>query len=130
MYGFTYHLYMSISEIKKVFSHLGFALQCPVCSTRYNLKNVKIIESYEEKQDGSLFVCVHSDCQKCSSSVMFNIDIFGSEIYSMGMLTDLTHEDSKKFQKFDSITADDCIVVHESLQDFNGDFIGQINSKN
>lgn len=66
---------------------------------------------------------IHSDCQKCKSSVMFNIDINGPDIFTVIAKTDLTAKDSDKFIELPSLNVDDCIAVHNSLQGFNGDFI-------
>jgi hypothetical protein len=66
---------------------------------------------------------VHSDCYKCKSSVMFNIDINGPEVYSVGMLTDLTSIDTSKFSKLKPITSNEIIALHQNLKKFDGDLV-------
>jgi hypothetical protein len=110
-------------DFKKVIGWLGFILRCPICGFKYNLDNTQVLESKQEDADGAARILIHSDCQKCKSSVMFNIDIDGPEIFSVGMVTDLTRRDSTKFSKLSAINTDDCIKIHQGLQGFNGDFV-------
>ena len=77
--------------------------------------------SDEMSAEGRLLI--HSDCQKCKSSVMFNIDINGPDIFTVIAKTDLTSKDSAKFSRMPSLNIDDCIEVHSSLDGFHGDFI-------
>ncbi len=110
-------------DFKKVIGWLGVMLRCPVCSIKYNLEGIKVIDSEQDDISDDARILIHSDCQKCKSSVMFNIDITGPEIFSVGMITDLTSKDSSKFSKYNPISSDDCIQIHRGLQAFNGDFV-------
>lgn len=110
-------------DFKKVISWLGYILRCPVCGFKYNLENTQVLESQQEEASGAARLLIHSDCVKCKSSVMFNIDIDGPEIFSIGMITDLTRPDSRKFADLDPITTDDVINIHKGLKAFNGDFV-------
>src|SRR5947209_2611861 len=109
---------MKLMDLKKILVWLGGVLRCPVCGFKYNLDNTKIIETIHGEIEYSAQVVIHSDCQKCTSSVMFNIDINGPEVFSVGMITDLTSSDSAKFRSFQPLTLNDCIRVHESLSKF------------
>lgn len=110
-------------DLKKVLSWLGFMLHCPVCNVKYDFSNIKIIDSQQDEQTAEARLLIHSDCKKCKSSVMFNIDINGPDIFTVIAKTDLTSKDSDKFSTFPSLNIDDCIQVHRSLKRFNGDFI-------
>ena len=110
-------------DFARVLSWLGFVLRCPICSHKYMLEHTHIVDTAQDDEVGDTRILVHSDCQKCKSSVMFNIDIHGTDIFSVGMVTDLTSQDSTKFSKMDPLTSDDCIIVHKSLKSFNGDFV-------
>ncbi|HEX3095516.1 MAG TPA: hypothetical protein VHQ20_00165 [Patescibacteria group bacterium] len=110
-------------NLKKVLAWLGFMLHCPVCNVKYDFSNIKIVDSEHDEQSAEAHLLIHSDCQKCKSSVMFNIDINGPDIFTVIAKTDLTSKDSDKFSKFPSLNIDDVISVHSGLNHFNGDFI-------
>ncbi len=116
-------------DLRKVLSWLGFVLHCPVCNVKYDLSNIKVLDSDQEEGTSEARLLIHSDCQKCKSSVMFNIDINGPEVFTIIAKTDLTSRDTTKFLDFPAIDIDDCIKVHQSLQRFNGDFIKAFNGK-
>ncbi len=114
---------MKNMDFKKVIGWLGIMLRCPICNVKYNLENIKVIDSTQDELSEDARILIHSDCEKCKSSVMFNIDIDGPEVVSVGMITDLTSKDSSKFSKYGPISADDCIVIHKTLKRFNGNFV-------
>jgi len=120
---------MKPMNFKKVLVWLGGVLRCPVCGFKYNLDNTKIIESKQTESENSAQILIHSDCQKCTSSVMFNIDINGPEVFSVGMITDLTSQDSAKFSKLEPLSLNDCIQVHKNLSEFKGDFVKLLSVK-
>lgn len=110
-------------DLKKVLTWLGFMLHCPVCNVKYDFSNIKILDSEQDEQTAEARLLIHSDCHKCKSSVMFNIDINGPDIFTVIAKTDLTSRDSAKFSKVPALNVDDCIAMHSSLKNFNGDFI-------
>ncbi|MDQ3018548.1 MAG: hypothetical protein M3Q64_01615 [bacterium] len=109
-------------DLKKMLGWLGFMLHCPVCNVKYDLSNIKILDSEQDDTSSEARLLIHSDCQKCKSSVMFNIDINGPDVFTVIAKTDLTSKDNVKFSLFPALNADDCIQIHESLQLFDGDF--------
>ncbi len=112
---------MAISY-KKMMELLSFILHCPVCSNKYTADQTSIIESGEvEKYDRGAMV-VHTDCERCKSSVVFNISLEGPEIFSVGMVTDLTSADAKKFREQGGVLTDEVIEFHDFLETFDGNF--------
>ncbi len=109
-------------DFKKVLAWLGLILRCPVCSQKYDLGKIDLLESGHD-EEGETHLLIHSDCGRCKSSVMFNIDINGPEVYSVGMITDLTSKDSTKFSKYRPLDINDCINIHSGLKKFQGDFV-------
>ncbi|MGE5392587.1 MAG: hypothetical protein ACM3NH_02490 [Candidatus Saccharibacteria bacterium] len=109
-------------DYKKIMEWLSRILRCPVCGQRYNLEQTKIIDS----KDDTLFtggnLLVHTDCERCKSSVVFSIAVDGPEIFSVGMVTDLTSADTSKFKNAVPITTDEVLATHQFLMDFDGDF--------
>ncbi|HMQ01509.1 MAG TPA: hypothetical protein PKD79_00335 [Candidatus Doudnabacteria bacterium] len=116
-------------DIKRVLNWLGFMLQCPVCSTKYQVSNIKVLDSYQEEEIPEANLLIHSDCHKCKSSVMFNIDISGHDIFTVIAKTDLTKKDSARMNNLPALMLDDCITIHETIQSFDGDFIKAFRTK-
>ena len=110
-------------DLKKVLTWLGFMLHCPVCNAKYDFSSIKVMDSETDEQAVEAHLLIHSDCQKCKSSVMFNIDISGADVFTVIAKTDLTGNDNDKFSELPSLNIDDCIAVHNGLRSFNGDFI-------
>lgn len=110
-------------DFKKVISWLGLVLRCPVCQVKYNLQEIQVLETQADVVENEARILIHSDCKKCKSSVMFNIDIAGPEIFSIGMITDLTSKDSAKFSKYNPISTNDVISIHKTLKEFKGDLV-------
>jgi hypothetical protein len=98
-------------------------LKCPICGAKYNMDKTRVVESEQDEAYGEARVLIHSDCGKCKSSVMFNVEIRGPEVFSVGMVTDLTGQDSSKFNKLGPIRANDVIGIHQAIRDFKGDFV-------
>ena len=110
-------------DIKKMMEWLGYVLKCPICGHKYNLSNTEIIDSEQDETFGEARILMHSDCAKCKSSVMFNVEIRGPEVFSVGMVTDLTGADSSKFKKKRPISADDVLSIHQEIRGFQGNLI-------
>ena len=110
-------------DFKKVMQWLGYILKCPICGFKYNLSNTQVIDSQQDETYNEAKILIHSDCQKCKSSVMFNVEIRGPEVFSVGMVTDLTGTDSSKFQNRAPLTINDVILIHKEIRSFHGDFV-------
>jgi len=109
-------------DIKKIIEWLSYILRCPVCGQKYNIDQTRIIESKEGKPNTSDNMLVHTDCSHCRASVVFSITIDGPEIFSVGMITDLTSQDTSKFRNKVPVTPDEVLAAHQFLKDFDGDF--------
>ena len=108
---------------KKIIELLAYVLHCPVCNTKYTAEQTNIIgaeEGTEKFEDSSMLV--HTDCVRCQSSVVFNISLEGPELFSVGMVTDLTSDDAKKFKEAENITSEDVLAFHDYLRRFDGNF--------
>lgn len=116
-------------DFKRIIEWLSFILKCPVCSAKYNLQNTRIIETKEERLGMGATLLIHTDCEKCKSSVVFSIAIDGPEIFSVGMVTDLTSSDTSKFKKRKPISSDEVLATHQFLSQFNGDFRSALKQK-
>lgn len=116
-------------DFKKVMEWLGYILKCPICGFKYNLGNTHVVESHQDEVFGEAHIVLHSDCTKCKSSVMFNVEIRGPEVFSVGMVTDLTSGDSNKFRNKQPLTANDVIGIHKEIRGFKGNLIDLLAKK-
>lgn len=116
-------------DFKKIVEWLGIILKCPICSAKYDLGKTQIIESEQDDAYNEARILIHSDCAKCKSSVMFNVEIRGPEVFSVGVVTDLTGKDSSKFKKLAPIHVNEIIGMHKELKTFKGDFITALTQK-
>ncbi len=91
---------------------------CPLCETNYNPMEARVLG---EKEDGHL---LHIRCKKCWNSILALVLVSNAGVSSVGLITDLTFEDVRKFAVHDApVTTDDVIGVHQLLeQDGNGSF--------
>src|ERR1043165_840358 len=112
---------MAKFDIQKIVAWLSQILRCPVCGQKYDLEKTRVIEGDEKPTIGGSLL-VHTDCEKCKSSVMFSIAIDGPEIFTIATVTDLTSEDTVRFKDKDAITPDEALAVHQFLTDFDGNF--------
>jgi|SRR5579872_289268 len=108
-------------DLQKVMQWLSYVLKCPVCGYRYNLERTKIIDTKQLENQANLLI--HSDCSQCKSSVVFSISIQGPDIFSIGMITDLTSNDTKKFSDANPISTNDVLDIHNFLRKFDGDLV-------
>lgn len=83
---------------------------CPVCDTSYNPMEARVIE---DRGDQHL---MHIRCKKCAHSILALVLTSGMGVSSMGLLTDLTHEDVLKFRDAPPLVLDDVIGFHEYLE--------------
>ena len=93
------------------------------------MDKTRVVDSEQNEAIGEAWVLIHSDCQKCKSSVMFNVEIHGPEVFSVGMVTDLTGQDSARFQKLEPISSNEVLGIHQALKTFKGDFISSFTQK-
>ncbi|MBI2607268.1 MAG: hypothetical protein HYW51_00340 [Candidatus Doudnabacteria bacterium] len=113
-------------DFQKIIEWLAHILRCPICGHRYNLEQTKIIDSKENRPALGANLLVHTDCDRCKSSVVFSIAVDGPEVFSVGMVTDLTSSDTHRFKNSKSLSADDVLAIHQFLTASDGDFISAL----
>ena len=85
---------------------------CPLCETNYNPMEARVLG---EKEDGHL---LHIRCKKCWNSILALVLVSNVGVSSVGLITDLTFEDVRKFcDRTTEVTVDDVIEVHNLLAD-------------
>ena len=106
-------------ELNKVMAWLAEKMRCPLCGYQYNLGGIRIVPKVNTP---GREVMVHTDCGKCDCSLLFALDVRGGEVFLVGVVTDLTHEDALKFQNMKSLGSDEIIDWHYFWNTFDGDF--------
>lgn len=59
---------------------------------------------------------LHLRCQKCSSSILALVLLSPAGVNSIGLLTDLSFEDVRRFKSGNSVNTDDVLKVHEMME--------------
>lgn len=112
---------MNKFDFKRIIEWLSHLLRCPVCGYRFSMEQTKIIDSKDDK-NASANLLIHTDCDRCKSSVVFSIAVDGPEVFTVGVVTDLTSSDTTKFKNSEPLTSDDVLAAHQFLSNFDGDF--------
>ncbi len=97
---------------------------CPLCETNYNPMEARVLG---EREDGHL---LHIRCKKCWNSILALVLVSNAGVSSVGLITDLTYDDVRKFSSREtSVSTDDVIAVHQLMTDDGGeepDFIDAV----
>ena len=87
-----------------------FVSRCPFCSAEYDLEGAKIIG---EEEDSTM---IYVTCSECESSIVAIVAMSGMGIVSLGLVTDMTAEDTKRFACSKGISGDELLTVYELLK--------------
>lgn len=85
--------------------------RCPFCSADYDLDGAQVIG---EENDATM---VYVTCSDCESSIIAVVAMSGLGIVSLGLVTDMTAEDTKRFTGVGSMTSNDLLSIYELLKD-------------
>ncbi len=85
--------------------------RCPFCSADYNLDSAQVIG---EENDATM---VYVACSECESSIVAVVAMSGLGVVSLGLVTDMTAEDTKRFVGASSMTSNDLLSIYELLKD-------------
>jgi hypothetical protein len=91
--------------------HLRLISYCPLCNTHYNPGEANILE----EKDGTHLI--HIECRRCKSSIVAVVITGGIGVSSVGLITDLTAEDVRKFKNKGSVSEDDVIEAYQRIQE-------------
>ena len=92
--------------------------RCPLCRCTEQELETKIVG-----QDGQTRL-LHLNCHQCGNSLLALVLVSGAGISSIGMLTDLTFEDTVRFKCTRLVSEDDILDVHHALAE--SDFLQQL----
>ena len=83
---------------------------CPLCESSYNPRQARVLG---EKEDSHL---LHIQCGNCSNAIIALVLISAVGVSSVGLVTDLDHEEVNRFKGAPAVSTDDVIEVHDILQ--------------
>lgn len=90
---------------------MHFVSRCPFCSAEYDLDGAKVIG---EEDDATV---VYVTCSRCESSIVAMVAMTGLGIVSLGLVTDMTAEDTKRFFGSRAVTSNELLKVYEILKE-------------
>lgn len=91
--------------------NVHFVSRCPFCSAEYDLDGARVIG---EEEDATV---VYVTCSKCESSIIAMVAMTGLGIVSLGLVTDMTAEDTKRFFGGKEVTSDELLTIYELLKE-------------
>ena len=87
-----------------------FVSRCPFCSAEYDLDGAKVIGEEDES------TMVYVTCSECESSIIAIVAMSGLGIVSLGLVTDMTEEDTKRMMEDKAVSGDDMLNLYELLK--------------
>lgn len=84
--------------------------RCPFCSAEYDIEGAKVIG---EEEDSTM---IYVTCSECESSIVAIVAMSGLGIISLGLVTDMTAEDTKRFMKEKNVSSDELLNIYELLK--------------
>lgn len=91
--------------------NMHFVSRCPFCSAEYDLDGAKVIG---EEEDATV---VYVTCTRCESSIVAMVAMTGLGIVSLGLVTDMTADDTKAFFEREAISSDEILKMYQLLKE-------------
>lgn len=90
--------------------NMQFVSKCPFCSAEYDLNGAQVIG---EEEDSTV---VHVTCSQCECQIVAVVAMTGLGIASLGLVTDMTVEDTKRFfVKGQGVTSNELLSMYELM---------------
>ncbi len=86
-----------------------FFIKCSVCIRDFKQESLIVLE---ENQQQSIF---HALCPNCQTATLVFLSSNQAGLISLGMATDLSQEEARKFFGQEAVNADEVIDVHNYL---------------
>lgn len=96
---------------KDIFDSIKFIQTCPLCKTAYDKQGIRLVMGEESTH------WLHITCPQCLSALMAVVVTSQHGMSSVGMLTDFNYDDAIRFRDERAISADDCLTLHQFLED-------------
>jgi len=102
--------------------NMQLVTRCPFCSAEYDLDGAEVIG---EENDATM---VYITCSECESSIVAIVAMSGLGIVSLGLVTDMTAEDTKRFMKEERVSSDEFLEMYEQLSKNKQNIVKQLTS--
>lgn len=86
---------------------------CPVCDTRYNLMEARLLGEQGETR------LLHIQCRKCHHSILALVLVNQIGASSVGLLTDLSYDDVIRVKTVRGVSVNDVIEAHSLFKTIN-----------
>jgi hypothetical protein len=90
-------------------SHFKVMRECPVCTFAFENIHIRTVESTEGSH------VLHTTCPSCSNSLIFLVGSTQFGIGLIGMVSDLSYEDSLRFRRKEAIGEDELIACYQAF---------------
>lgn len=100
--------------------NMQLVTRCPFCSAEYDLDGAQVIG---EENDATM---VYITCSECESSIVAIVAMSGLGVVSLGLVTDMTLEDTKRFMHEKHVTSDEFLTIYEILSNDHQNAIKQL----
>ncbi len=90
-------------------SHFKVMRECPVCATGFESEQIRTVENTKGSH------VLHVTCPVCSNSLIFLVGSTQLGIGLIGMVSDLTYDDSVRFRRKESLSEDELIDCYQAL---------------
>lgn len=87
--------------------------QCPLCQSQRHRMKIRLLG-----QDGETRL-LHLRCSHCGGALLALVLIGPGAVSSIGVLTDLSAEDTLRFSHNEQVFENDVLAVHQFLQEDN-----------
>lgn len=100
--------------------NMQLVTRCPFCSAEYDLDGAQVIG---EENDATM---VYITCSECESSIVAIVAMSGLGVVSLGLVTDMTVEDTKRFMNEKHVSSDEFLTIYELLSNNEQNAIKQL----
>ena len=90
-------------------SHFKVMRECPVCTYEFDAEHIRTVESREGSH------VLHASCPSCQNSLIFLVGTTQLGIGLIGMVSDLTYDDTVRFRHKEALTDDQMIECYQAL---------------
>lgn len=106
-----YNICMQVPNAQFFESGLRLMSVCPLCGIKEAPTDTHVVESSEEKS------LVHLTCRGCKQAILVTLRVSGMGVQCVGIMTDLSPEDTKMIIEGKPLKIDDVLAAHEALND-------------
>jgi hypothetical protein len=86
-----------------------FVQRCPFCSAEYDLDGAKVIGEQDES------TMVYVTCDECESSIIAIVAMSAMGIVSLGLVTDMTEDDTKRLMNEREVSSNELLSMYELM---------------